>query len=277
MNLIYNLLIGLTDLCKSNLEAVKGTANDNNYYQEIDLTNDLEIKQKLQERSIRVVKEKEFFKSNKNLCIGHFHHANEGKKGLGNSGFGSKFRQASTAKSKDINQLNSNAGKNAYDSQSSIQSIESDIQNIVTVTEYAPNIFRNIRRELVSEQLMFESFIPISNFKGVHDFKTGTGKSPSFFFFSDNKMLMIKTLKQSELKILFETNFMVDYYKYIIANADSLLSRILGVYEMQVNDQSPIFFFVTENMITHDFNAVKRCYDLKGSILDRITKESALE
>ena len=124
---------------------------------------------------------------------------------------------------------------------------------------------------------MFESFIPISNFKGVHNFKTGTGKSPSFFFFSDNNLLMIKTLKKSELKILFDTNFMVDYYKYIVQNTDSLLSRILGVYELQVNDQNPICFFVTENMITQDFNAIKRCYDLKGSLLDRITKESALE
>ena len=79
---------------------------------------------------------------------------------------------------------------------------------------------------------MFESFIPISNFKGVHNFKTGTGKSPSFFFFSDNNLLMIKTLKKSELKILFDTNFMVDYYKYIVQNTDSLLSRILGVYEL---------------------------------------------
>ena len=79
---------------------------------------------------------------------------------------------------------------------------------------------------------MFESFIPISNFKGVHNFVTGTGKSPSFFFFSDNKLFMLKTLKESELRILFETDFMVDYYKYIMENKESLLSRILGVYEM---------------------------------------------
>ena len=88
----------------------------------------------------------------------------------------------------------------------------------------------------MGERMLFESFIPISNFKGVHNFKTGTGKSPSFFFFSDNKLLMIKTLKQSEMKILFETNFLVDYYKYILQNPSSLLSRILGVYELQINE-----------------------------------------
>ena len=30
-------------------------------------------------------------------------------------------------------------------------------------------------------------------------------------------------------------------------------------------------FLITENMIQQDFSAVKRCYDLKGSTLDRIT------
>lgn len=60
---------------------------------------------------------------------------------------------------------------------------------------------------------------------------------------------MLKTLKESEVKILFESNFMVDYYKYIMSNRDSLLSRILGVYEMHLNDQDPIYFFLTENII----------------------------
>ena len=47
VNLIYNLLIGLTDLCKHNYETVKATVNDNNYYTDIDVNNELEIKQKL--------------------------------------------------------------------------------------------------------------------------------------------------------------------------------------------------------------------------------------
>ena len=34
----------------------------------------------------------------------------------------------------------------------------------ISMTEYAPKLFRNIRKEFVSEQLMFESFKPASNF-----------------------------------------------------------------------------------------------------------------
>ena len=46
---------------------------------------------------------------------------------------------------------------------------------------------------------------------------------------------------------------------------------------MSINDQTPICFFITENMIGDDFGAIKRCYDLKGSLYDRITKVSTFE
>ena len=82
---------------------------------------------------------------------------------------------------------------------------------------------------------------------------------------------MLKTLKKSEFDILFEDNLMFDYYKHMIRYPDSLISRYLGVYELRVNKQSSIYLFITENMIGNDFNAIKRCYDLKGSLFQRIT------
>ena len=44
MNLIYNLLIGLTDLTKMNFDVLKSNTDENIYYSEIDLNNELEIK-----------------------------------------------------------------------------------------------------------------------------------------------------------------------------------------------------------------------------------------
>jgi hypothetical protein len=87
----------------------------------------------------------------------------------------------------------------------------------------------------------------------MHNFKPGSGKSPSFFFFSDNKALMVKTLKDSEVKILFDQDFLVNYFLYITKNHDSLLSRILGIYEIAIGNQNPMVFLITENMIGHDF------------------------
>jgi len=127
---------------------------------------------------------------------------------------------------------------------------------------------------LVSEQTLFETLLPSENFKGIHSFSTGSGRSPSFFFFAENKLLLIKTLKTSEFKILMDGAFLPDYYQYIISNTNSLLSRYMGLYEIKINDQTPMYIFVTENMIGYDFNGIKRCYDIKGSSHQREVKLS---
>jgi len=71
---------------------------------------------------------------------------------------------------------------------------------------------------------------------GMYDFRTGGGKSPSFFFFSDNNLIMLKTLKGSEHEIIFDKGFLVDYFKYTIKNPNTLLCKIYGVFEMQIGD-----------------------------------------
>jgi len=46
----------------------------------------------------------------------------------------------------------------------------------------------------------------------------------------------------------------------------SMLSKIFGIYEIQIKNDPPFCFFITENMMNCDLSAVKRCFDLKGSI-----------
>jgi 1-phosphatidylinositol-4-phosphate 5-kinase len=41
--------------------------------------------------------------------------------------------------------------------------------------------------------------------QAIFNFSTGAGKSPSFFFFSDDKRFVIKTLQPKEKKTLLET------------------------------------------------------------------------
>jgi len=67
-------------------------------------------------------------------------------------------------------------------------------QNI-HICEKAPHIFRKIREKYLPEETLFQCFKPIENFEAIHNFSPGQGKSPSFFFFSDNKKLIAKTLK----------------------------------------------------------------------------------
>lgn len=82
---------------------------------------------------------------------------------------------------------------------------------------------------------------------------------------------MIKTLQPREFEILTQTDFLINYVIHLVKNPGSILSRYLGVYEVKMNNQEPIYFFITENQIGKDFANVKRCYDLKGSTFKRIT------
>ena len=59
--------------------------------------------------------------------------------------------------------------------------------------------------------------------------KESEGKSGSFFFFSHNKMFLIKTLTSSELNTFLE-HFVCDYYDHLVNNPETLLAKIYGVY-----------------------------------------------
>jgi len=105
----------------------------------------------------------------------------------------------------------------------------------------------------------------------IYNFKLGQGKSPSFFFFSDNKLLMLKTCNPSEKKLLFDANFLAEYFKYVMTNPETLLMKIFGCYEVVIGNRE-FCFILTENMVSHDKDDVVRCFDLKGSLLGRMTK-----
>ena len=60
-------------------------------------------------------------------------------------------------------------------------------------------------------------------------------------------------------------------------NPDCLISKILGLFKIQIEKSSnSIYFMITENMIGNDKQKVIRSFDLKGSTFSRhvkITKE----
>jgi hypothetical protein len=70
----------------------------------------------------------------------------------------------------------------------------------------------------ISEEFLFNSFAPLHNIQAIHNFFTGSGKSSSFFFFSDNKCFVLKTLKDSEKKLLLDQGFFEEYYDYIMSS-----------------------------------------------------------
>lgn len=47
--------------------------------------------------------------------------------------------------------------------------------------------------------------------------------------------------------------------------------KIFGIYEVEFG-KSKTVFMLTDDYVGFDFNRVKRCFDLKGSMLGRLTK-----
>jgi 1-phosphatidylinositol-4-phosphate 5-kinase len=73
------------------------------------------------------------------------------------------------------------------------------------IIEHAPSLFLELRKKSgITEEYLFQSFAPLHNLQAIHNFFTGSGKSSSFFFFSDNKAFVLKTLKDSEKKLMLE-------------------------------------------------------------------------
>lgn len=81
----------------------------------------------------------------------------------------------------------------------------------------------------------------------------------------------MKTLLKSEYEILFgkNTKFLVDYFKYIMTNADTMVLKILGIYQINLNDKTHIFMIYENLLHGREDRQVFRTFDLKGSQLGR--------
>ncbi|CDW79635.1 phosphatidylinositol phosphate kinase pipk5 [Stylonychia lemnae] len=146
-------------------------------------------------------------------------------------------------------------------------------KNQLEIVEYAPEIFKAIRMKCgITEEQLFTSFSPIYNIQAIHNFFTGAGKSQSFFFFSDNKNFVLKTLKESEKKLLLEKGILENYYQHMMKTKNSLLSKFYGVYTIRVKYMQEVTCFIMDNLLGQDFINIQRIYDLKGSTKGRIVK-----
>lgn len=102
------------------------------------------------------------------------------------------------------------------------------------ITEYCPTLFHDLRKEECLEYRdLVLSLDPIMNKDQMLQIKESAGKSGSFFFFSYDKKFIIKTVKDHELKTMLGS-FMEKYYLHIIQNPDSFLTRIYGLYTIEL-------------------------------------------
>ena len=102
-------------------------------------------------------------------------------------------------------------------------------------------------------------------------FGEGTGKSASFFFFTENKQFVIKTLKDEELELLARKGVLEKYYNHIHKYPNSLIARFYGIYTIKIKYMKPISVIIMDNLMGNHSEHITRIYDLKGSTFQRVT------
>ena len=137
----------------------------------------------------------------------------------------------------------------------------------IKIEEFAPKCFAYLRNlENIDMSEMIKQFLPKNNKKGISE---SQGKSGSFFISTDDNKYMIKTLKVEEFDLI-RNSFLYRYCKYLALNPKSLLSRLYGMYNLNVNQGKDNILLIVMRNVNGDFqdNVIAK-FDLKGSSFKR--------
>jgi len=133
---------------------------------------------------------------------------------------------------------------------------------------HAPQVFSSLRKKYgISDQHFLEELMPGE--EGIHSLKANfsEGKSGSFFYFSQSRHFLVKTLEISEHKFL--PGMLANHYKYMIRAPNTTICRFLGWYSIELYGNAQ-HLIVLENVLLSDPRApLTYRYDLKGSVYGR--------
>lgn len=136
-----------------------------------------------------------------------------------------------------------------------------------------PDVFRLLWKSLkVNFQTLKHSFL-LEDMSGIDSSgmleKFTEGKSGSFFYFTQDRRYIIKTVSSGEEKFL--RNFARQYYRHMKSNPESLIVRFYGLYQVQLAwEQKYISVVVMENIFySMQHLKIHEKYDLKGSRIGR--------
>jgi 1-phosphatidylinositol-4-phosphate 5-kinase len=144
--------------------------------------------------------------------------------------------------------------------------------------DYASIIFQRLRNHFgitAEEYINSLGVEKIVNSLMANEFSSlagqcSSGKSGSFFFYSDDGRFMLKTITQSEYE--FFRKILPDYCFHMLKNPSSLLARFYGLHKIQ--GESSVYFVIMGNLFKTKLE-IHRKYDLKGSKYGRKTDPSA--
>ena len=93
----------------------------------------------------------------------------------------------------------------------------------------------------------------------------GMGKSGSFFFFSHDDRFLIKTMTNDDFNAFMK--FFKYYFEHVNEFPNSLIARIYGVYQIEIEGMVPVYLLLMGNSKKIDNSYIQKIYDLKGSLI----------
>jgi 1-phosphatidylinositol-4-phosphate 5-kinase len=155
------------------------------------------------------------------------------------------------------------------------------LRKLYRFRDYAPIVFEKIKQlqgittkdyilSLGVEKIV-QSLL-IGNFSSLEERMT-TGKSGSFFFYSEDGKYMLKTLSKAEF--MFLRSILHHYLSHISTYPNTLIMLIYGMHKIvfpRGAKMQRLYFVVLGNLFSSDLEIHER-YDLKGSTYGRLTNE----
>jgi 1-phosphatidylinositol-4-phosphate 5-kinase len=136
--------------------------------------------------------------------------------------------------------------------------------------DYAPWVFRHLRAQFHLDPADY--LISLTS-KYILSELGSPGKSGSFFYFSRDYKYIIKTIHQSEHKMLRKV--LKQYYNHVLENPNTLISQFYGLHRVKIPRGRKIHFVVMNNLFP-PHRDIHQTYDLKGSTIGRDFKEDEL-
>ena len=136
------------------------------------------------------------------------------------------------------------------------------------ISSYCPFVFHHIRLiDNISIDDILSSLDPMNNIKNIKSMKVSGGRGNNCINNTWDKKLIIKTIETTEKKILLEK--MIIEYHCLMKESNSLLSRIYGIFEIELEDKGRINVMIQKNMDNLPGHTKLLTFDFKGSTVDR--------
>ncbi|CAK4663863.1 hypothetical protein LEN26_000627 [Aphanomyces euteiches] len=161
----------------------------------------------------------------------------------------------------DGNTTSSNDRRIKYTQVEEIPLISGNTHDKILFYDYAPHIFRFLRACGGISNASYRNSLHETTNERVSE-----GKSGAFFYFSQDRKYVVKTLTHEELHFLLE--ILPKYVTFMSANPSTFVTKFFGCHALTMHGKT-VFFIVMQSVFDTRL-AIHERFDLKGSWVGRL-------